>query len=285
MTDSRAGGRRAAPASGGNELVARVVSSLALAAIALLGAFLGGWATAIVLAVVTAIVHLEWVSLTDRTPWPGAVFTAVLVLAIAMITMGLATTGAMSLAIGGFTLVALAAVFSALTFSPWRPIGVAYAAMLGVGLLILRLTPDGLPAVLLVLAVVWATDTGAFFAGRLIGGAKLSPDISPNKTWSGAIAGLVVGVVAGLVVIAFAGVPVSVPLVIIIALLSVASQAGDLFESWVKRVFGVKDSGDIIPGHGGLLDRVDGLAAASGLAAIIGWLHGGMNIAMGLLLW
>jgi phosphatidate cytidylyltransferase len=157
--------------------------------------------------------------------------------------------------------------------------------MLGVGLLFLRLTPDGLPAVLLVLAVVWATDTAAFFAGRLIGGAKLSPDISPNKTWSGAIAGLVAGLLAGLIVAALASVPVSIPLVIIVALLSVASQAGDLFESWVKRLFGVKDSGDLIPGHGGLLDRVDGLAVASGLAAIIGWLHGGASIAMGLLLW
>jgi hypothetical protein len=110
VTESRAGDRRAASASGGNELVARIVSSLALAAIALLGTFLGGWATAIVLAVVTAIVHLEWVSLTDRTPWPGAVFTVVLVLAIAMITMGLATGRSPGLAIGGFTLVVLSVV-------------------------------------------------------------------------------------------------------------------------------------------------------------------------------
>jgi phosphatidate cytidylyltransferase len=157
--------------------------------------------------------------------------------------------------------------------------------MLGIGLLILRLTPEGLHAVLVVLAVVWATDTGAFFAGRGIGGAKLAPQISPNKTWAGAIGGLIVGVIAGAVVAIIAGVPISAPLVIITALLSVVSQAGDLFESWVKRMFGAKDSGTIIPGHGGLMDRVDGLATAAGVAALIGWLHAGPNVAIGLLQW
>jgi phosphatidate cytidylyltransferase len=276
LTEKSAGEGRMAPPAG-NELLVRVLSALALAAIALIGALLGGWATAIVLAVVTAIFHLEWVSLTDRTAFPGAVFTASLVLAIAMTTMGLVLTG--------LVLVALAVGFSALTLSPWRPFGVAYAAMLGLGLLVLRLSPQGLPAVLVVLAVVWATDTGAFFAGRAIGGAKLAPLISPNKTWAGAIGGLVVGVAAGLIVAALANVPLSAPLLIVAALLSVASQAGDLFESWVKRRFGAKDSGNIIPGHGGLMDRVDGLAVAGGVAAFIGWLHAGPNVSVGLLQW
>ncbi len=157
--------------------------------------------------------------------------------------------------------------------------------MLGLGLLILRLTPGGLPAVLVVLAIVWATDTGAFFAGRAIGGAKLAPLVSPNKTWAGAIGGLIVGVAAGLIVAVLADVPLTAPLVVIAALLSVASQGGDLFESWVKRMFGAKDSGTIIPGHGGLMDRVDGLAIAGGVAAIIGWLHAGANVSVGLLQW
>lgn len=266
-----------APAGNGNELVLRIISAVALAAIALIGAVLGGWATALVLAIVTAIFHLEWVNLTDRSAFPGAVFTVALVLAIAMTTMGFV--------LGGLVLMALAIVFSALTLSPWRPLGVAYAAMLGIGLLVLRLTPEGLQAVLVVLAIVWATDTGAFFAGRGIGGAKLAPRISPNKTWAGAIGGLIVGVVAGVVVAGLASVPVSAPLIIVAALLSVVSQAGDLFESWVKRVFGAKDSGTIIPGHGGLMDRVDGLATAAGVAAIIGWLHAGANVSAGLLQW
>ncbi|MEJ0012912.1 MAG: phosphatidate cytidylyltransferase [Bauldia sp.] len=277
MTDQSAGGARLTPAGSGNELLVRLLSALALAAIALIGAIFGGWAAAIVLAVVTAIFHLEWVSLTDRAAFPGAVFTVALVLAIAMTAMGLV--------IGGLTLVALAIAFSALTLSVWRPLGVAYAAMLGVGLLVLRLTPGGLQAVLVVLAIVWATDTGAYFAGRAIGGAKLAPQISPNKTQAGAIGGLLLGVVAGIVVAILAGIPVTAPLVVIAAVLSVVSQAGDLFESWVKRMFGAKDSGTIIPGHGGLMDRVDGLATAAGAAAIIGWLHAGANVSVGLLQW
>jgi phosphatidate cytidylyltransferase len=277
LTERSAGDAPAVPAGRGNELIVRVVSALALAIIAIIGALVGGWATAIVLAVVTAIFHLEWVRLTDGTPFPGAAFTVGLVLAIAMTAMGLV--------IGGLILVALAVGFSALTLSVWRPLGVAYAAMLGIGLLVLRLTPEGLHAVLLVLAVVWGTDTGAFFAGRGIGGAKLAPRVSPNKTWAGAIGGLVLGVAAGMVVAVLAGVPVSAPLAAIAILLSIVSQAGDLFESWVKRTFGAKDSGTLIPGHGGLMDRVDGLAVASGVAAIIGWLHMGANVAVGLLRW
>jgi phosphatidate cytidylyltransferase len=270
-------GQRPAARSGGNELLTRIVSGVTLALIALVGAVLGGWATAIVLGIVTAIFHLEWVKLTDAGPFPGAVFTAALVIAIAMATQGFVEAG--------IVIAGLGILFSALTFSVWRPVGVAYAAMLGVGLTILRLTPEGLQAVLFVLAIVVATDTGAFFVGRAIGGAKLAPNISPNKTWAGAVGGLVVAVVVGMVIAALVRVPLTPPLFIIAAVLSVSSQLGDLFESWVKRIFGAKDSGRIIPGHGGLMDRVDGLAVASGVALLVGWLHAGPDVSGGLLLW
>ena len=274
----RAAGEGNAPAAPGRELLARVVSAVALALIALVGALFGGWAAATVIAIVLAIVHLEWANVTDHSPWPTAVFTAGLVIAIAMFTMGLH--------VGGLTIVALAILAAAATWDVWRPLGVLYTSLLGFGLLALRLSPDaGLAAVLFVLAVVTATDTGAFFVGRRIGGAKLWPRVSPNKTWAGAIGGLIAGVIAGFVALALLGVPVSPPLAAIAVVLSIAAEAGDLFESFVKRQFGAKDSGRLLPGHGGLMDRVDGLAVAAGLAAMIGWFHAGADIGRGLLAW
>jgi phosphatidate cytidylyltransferase len=194
-----------------------------------------------------------------------------------MMTMGFVT--------GGLIIVGLAIVAAALTMSTWRPVGVAYAATLGASLLLLRLAPDGLSAVLIVLAVVWATDTGAYVAGKLIGGAKLWPAVSPNKTWAGAAGGLVAGVLAGLVVAIILGLPIGAMLILVCAGLSAAAGAGDLFESWVKRSFGAKDSGRLVPGHGGLMDRVDGLVFAAGFAVLVGWLHSGADLARGLIFW
>jgi len=260
------------------DLVPRIVSGVVLAALALVGAILGGWVAAFLLAIVAAIVHLEWVILTDRSPWPAAVFTAAPVVAIAMIMIGLVA--------GGLTLVGLAIIAAALTLDVWRPVGVAYASLIGVGIVLLRLSPDyGLAATVMLLAVVWATDTGAFLSGRSIGGAKLWPAISPSKTWAGAIGGLIAGIVGGLAIARFLGFAPGGALVAVVAGLSVAAQAGDLFESWVKRQFGAKDSGQLVPGHGGLMDRVDSLVFATGLAVIVGWLHAGPDLARGLVSW
>jgi phosphatidate cytidylyltransferase len=168
----------------------------------------------------------------------------------------------------------------------WLPGGVLYAASLGISLLAIRASGDGLAALIFVLAVVWATDSGAFFFGRLIGGPKLSPRVSPKKTWSGAIGGLVTGLVVGLAAARVAGVSIAIGLVVLATVLSVFCQAGDLFESWVKRHFGAKDSGSIIPGHGGVMDRVDGLVFAAVAAAAIGAAHAGASgIGRGILTW
>jgi phosphatidate cytidylyltransferase len=136
-----------------------------------------------------------------------------------------------------------------------------------------------------VLLVVWATDIGGYFAGRAIGGPKLWQRISPKKTWSGAIGGFVASL---LVAIGFSASDVgkALPLMILAAVLSIASQFGDLFESAVKRHFGVKDSSHIIPGHGGLMDRLDGFVAAIALAAIFGVLRGGVDgVGRALMVW
>jgi phosphatidate cytidylyltransferase len=143
----------------------------------------------------------------------------------------------------------------------------------------------GFAALMLVLLVVWATDIGGYFAGRLIGGPKLWPQVSPKKTWAGAISGFAasLGVAAGF---AAFGLGKILPMLLLGAVLSVASQLGDLFESAVKRRFGVKDSSHIIPGHGGLLDRLDGFVAAIVLAALFGFLRGGADgVGRGLMVW
>jgi phosphatidate cytidylyltransferase len=136
-----------------------------------------------------------------------------------------------------------------------------------------------------VLLIVWVTDIGGYFAGRGIGGPKLWPRVSPKKTWAGAMGGFVASLVIAL---GFAACKLGETgsLLLLAAALSIASQLGDLFESAVKRRFGVKDSSQIIPGHGGLLDRLDGFVAAIALAAVIGILRGGVDgVGRGLMVW
>ena len=137
----------------------------------------------------------------------------------------------------------------------------------------------------LILLVVWSTDIGGYFAGRGLGGPKLWPRVSPKKTWAGAIGGFVASL---LIATGFAtmGYGKALPLLVLAAALSIAAQLGDLFESAVKRRFGVKDSSQIIPGHGGLLDRLDGFVAAIIMAAIFGTLRGGVDgVGRALMVW
>jgi phosphatidate cytidylyltransferase len=132
---------------------------------------------------------------------------------------------------------------------------------------------------------VWVTDIGGYFAGRGIGGPKLWPRVSPKKTWAGAIGGFIASLAIA-AVFASLGFGKMGPLLLLGAAVSIASQLGDLFESAVKRRFGVKDSSQIIPGHGGLLDRLDGFVAAIVLAALIGILRGGVDgVGRGLMVW
>jgi phosphatidate cytidylyltransferase len=129
--------------------------------------------------------------------------------------------------------------------------------------------PDGAATILWLLAVVWAADIGAYFTGRAIGGPKLAPAISPGKTWSGFAGGMVLAVLVGGGGGWLKAGDVSLPAVAVAAVVAVASVAGDLLESWVKRRFGAKDSGTIMPGHGGVLDRIDGLLTALPILAMI----------------
>ena len=160
-------------------------------------------------------------------------------------------------------------------------------AAIGIAPIVLRSdTEDGFLAVMFLFAIVWTTDIVAYFLGRLIGGPKLLPRVSPKKTWSGALSGLAAAVLAALAVAAAAGLSALTSIAVVAAILSAVAQAGDLFESHLKRRFGAKDSSHLIPGHGGLMDRLDGFVLAAAVAAVIGILRGGLAApARGLLVW
>lgn len=157
----------------------------------------------------------------------------------------------------------------------WGIIGGAYIGLAAIGLLYLREEePHGLVTVVWLVIVVAAADVGGYFAGRLIGGPKLWPQVSPKKTWAGAAGGIGLAMFAGgLLSLATAGTHF-VAILIVSALAAVISQGGDLAESAFKRHFGVKDSGRLMPGHGGALDRFDGLMAAALAAALVTWWRG-----------
>jgi phosphatidate cytidylyltransferase len=161
-------------------------------------------------------------------------------------------------------------------------LGVPYLGLAAVAVPWLRADPAaGLANTIFVLSIVWSSDIGAYMIGRLAGGPKLVPSISPGKTWSGAIGGLVCAALAGLAVAACFSSGFSSPHVLTLAIvLGIVSQAGDLLESALKRHFGVKDSGRMIPGHGGLLDRLDALLAVAPVAALLAFTAG-----RGVVLW
>jgi phosphatidate cytidylyltransferase len=166
-------------------------------------------------------------------------------------------------------------------WAPLRPIGLAYVALAGAALLWLRNDPDtGRADVVFLLVVVWAGDIGAYLIGRWIGGPRLAPGISPGKTWSGAIGALLAAVAAGLLAAHFLSNAASWRAVVIAAVLDVVAQGGDLLESFVKRRLEVKDSGQLIPGHGGLFDRLDGVLAAAPAAALLA-----LALGRGVVLW
>jgi phosphatidate cytidylyltransferase len=169
----------------------------------------------------------------------------------------------------------------------WSYLGIFYVGLPVIAFTLLRQDPTyGFAAILWIFLIVWGADILAYFAGRMIGGPRLAPRISPKKTWAG-LAGAVAGsALASLVFARFFHLESWAVLAMLAAVLAIAEQGGDLFESSLKRHYGVKDSGRLIPGHGGVIDRVDGLIAVAILAALIGLARGtGFSAAQGLLLW
>lgn len=264
----------------------RLCSALILAPIVLLAAGFGGWPFGVLVAAAALTIVWEWLRMVEAKPQSALLIVGAATLIGAMLMLAIRPPPvAMAIVILGAIASALVARSNPVRRS-WAPFGVIYAGALALPALILREDATlGLISLVWLLAVVWCTDIAAYFCGRLIGGPKLWPRVSPNKTWSGALGGTVFGMLAGMATLYGAGVHSALLAAPVALLASVASQGGDLFESAMKRRFGVKDSSRLIPGHGGLMDRLDGFIAAAALALLIGLLRDPGAPAHGLLLW
>lgn len=270
-------------AKGSSNLYMRVVAALVLAPLTIAIAWIGGWPWAFIVIAAAALLYFEWLMIVGASGNRFAVATGVAALAIAGVCLMMRRT---DLALGGVAAgIALAAV-AARGQRGWAASGLVYAAAALIASIVVRRDADfGFVALMFVLLVVWVTDIGGYFAGRGIGGPKLWPRVSPKKTWAGAIGGLVLALVVA-AAFAWLGFGGMLALLLLGAVLSIVSQLGDLFESAIKRRFDVKDSSHIIPGHGGLLDRLDGFVAAIVFAALIGFLRGGLDgVGRGFMVW
>lgn len=278
---------RQAPSSGGRrDLTLRVVSALVLAPLAIATAYLGGVVFVVFWGLAALGILWEWRRIVGDT---RAVTLGLSIAAIVLVTADLALSDAASASRDALAvcLVALLAALVAREHRIWIAGGILYSSTLVLSVSVLRADREwGYWAILYLFAIVWATDIFGYFVGRLVGGPRLAPKLSPKKTWSGAVGGAVGAVLASAAVTGYAGLS-TLPAVAGLGLvLSAISQVGDLFESAVKRRFGAKDASHVIPGHGGLMDRLDGFLAAVFAAAIIGLARGGLDApARGLLVW
>lgn len=262
----------------------RVASAMVLIAVTATALYLGSYFFSGVVGAVYAGAYREWEAMVSRAPLttPGMALIGLVGLSgLIFPLLGIwGIVGAIALACG-------VAAFMGRELFFWRAAGLVLFGVLILSAVLMRGdSVAGIWAGIFLGTVVWMTDSAAFFTGRQIGGEKLAPGISPSKTWSGALGGLALGSGAGLLVwTVLTDSPWWIGLLISLSI-SILGQLGDLSESAVKRHFRIKDSGDIIPGHGGLMDRLDSLTFGIILVLIVGALHGGIgSVAEGLLYW
>jgi phosphatidate cytidylyltransferase len=261
-----------AGARGRREIVLRVASAIVMAPLGLWAVYAGGWWLIAATALCGLVAAIEW----TRMASPG---TRGRTKPALYAVLGAGAVGATVLGAHGLELAVLVSLVAAgLAAGIGRMTGVSVASVafgaiyvslpFGAFVWIRTLYPDGRLFLFAILAIVWATDIAAYFAGRGFGGPLLSPKDSPNKTWTGAIGAVVCACLAGVAVARAAGGPLGHWLAFSL-LLSVVAQAGDLLESRFKRLYGVKDTSGFVPGHGGVLDRLDALMAAVVVCALL----------------
>lgn len=280
MTDAPDPASRDTGSSGAKHLTnlqTRLVSAVVLAIVVLGLSWLGGVGYRLLVVAVAATLFYEWTTMRRRPT--GVPHRLLAWLCVAAALACVLADPAPGLLFGVILAAALLVAAHGLWADEglWNAWGVAYTAFSAATLALIRDGGEaGLLLLLFLFAIVWATDALAYFVGRAVGGPKLAPAISPGKTWSGAFGGAAGGTLAGAAIAVLTGWG-SVWIVALALLLSVASQLGDLLESLLKRRQGVKDSSHIIPGHGGFMDRIDGLVAAAWVLYVIGVLFGGAD--------
>jgi phosphatidate cytidylyltransferase len=291
--DMDADGHVASAGAPTGNLALRIASSVVLAPLVLAAAYAGGWLFFALCAVAAAGILWEWTHLVSRRTDIRLLLPGLAALAIALLFAGLGWPGFAMGAIAVGAVITGGAMASGsrsnhhANLAVWAVGGVVYAGIAFLGPALLRRDAEfGFVAFLFLAATVWMTDISAYFVGRTVGGPLLWPSVSPGKTWAGAVGGLVGGLVGGIAVAYASGLGKVMVLGVVAALLSVVAQGGDLFESAVKRHFGAKDTSRLIPGHGGLMDRLDGFVAAALAALLLGALRYGTDApGQGLLIW
>jgi phosphatidate cytidylyltransferase len=268
-----------------SDLGVRAASAAVLIPAVLLDIWMGGIWFSLFATFLGLLMAHEWTNIVHERSSTQFALHAAAVLCAGFLPreLGVVTTAGIVFGIMGVGLIANAMRDRTKTVFAFS--GIPYVAFPVLALLLLRDDATwGVHAIMWVMLVVWATDTFAYFAGRTIGGPKLAPVLSPKKTWSGLLGGMG-GAAAISAFYAIWFLPGWLGVSIVAAALAVVAQLGDIFESALKRTYGVKDSGYLIPGHGGVLDRVDGLVAVAVVAAVIGFVRNSNNLAEGLLLW
>ena len=276
----------AAPSKWG-DLMVRTASAAVLIPIIIAAIWFGGVCYLVFIGLLSCLIAHEWSTIVH----PGNQIQYALHLAAAACGTVLTTRYGAEISVSAILAITLISGmlvrFGDNPSSKWSYFGICYVGFPAIAFALLRQDPNyGFAAILWIFLIVWSADILAYFAGRIIGGPKLAPRISPKKTWAG-LAGAIVGsALASLVFSHFMNLGGGLILALLAGVLAIVEQGGDLFESSLKRFYGVKDSGRLIPGHGGVIDRVDGLIVVAVVAVLIGMSHGqSLGAAKGLLLW